>query len=561
MFRKLLVLSATVAGLVSVEASAAPSPLSGEGLPAPRAGAGLVQLAQSSGIQVYFDGQGRRVLVDRWSGEIIAIERPRSAENRRAIRERLRERERPRGQDRFYLDDPEDMARLDRLKRGEPVEPEIYVEPEPEVVRPRPRRVERERPRRPSAEERRMVLRERVPLPEFLDRDEDDFEPEIIEPDFSDPDVARPRLYERVPSPDFMNPDGDFVEQEQPERRRVERQPLPGAIEVPRGQAREETPVDPDPQVAARDPDPLDELPGETIVEEPIKPSIQPSTGLGAREDVAGLQVLLDRTGVSPGVIDGKFGSNVDKALALYAQVTGQVLRSTDTAGIREALASTGGDALVDYTITATDAAGPFVASVPHDYGEKSRLESLGFTSVAEMLAERFHMDEAYLKALNPEANFGRPGTIIRVANVGANRQGIVTRIIADKGKKQVRAYGADGRLVAAYPATIGSADTPSPTGSHTVARVAFDPEYTYNPKVNFKQGDNDKVLTIPPGPNGPVGTIWIALSKPTYGIHGTPDPSKIGKTESHGCVRLTNWDATELAKMVTPGVSVEFTE
>ena len=100
------------------------------------------------------------------------------------------------------------------------------------------------------------------------------------------------------------------------------------------------------------------------------------------------------------------------------------------------------------------------------------------------------------------------------------------------------------GKLVAAYPATIGSSDTPSPTGTHEVARVAFNPEYTYNPNVNFKQGDNDQVLTIPPGPNGPVGSIWIALSKPTYGIHGTPDPSKIGKTESHGCVRLTNWDA-----------------
>ena len=139
---------------------------------------------------------------------------------------------------------------------------------------------------------------------------------------------------------------------------------------------------------------------------------------------------------------------------------------------------------------------------------------------------------------------FGRPGTVIKVANIGADVQTPVTRIIADKAKKQVRAYDAAGKLVAAYPATIGSSDTPSPTGTHEVARVAFNPEYTYNPNINFKQGDNDKILTIPPGPNGPVGSIWIALSKPTYGIHGTPDPSKIGKTESHGCVRLTNWDA-----------------
>ncbi|MGO4832701.1 L,D-transpeptidase, partial [Rhizobiaceae sp. 2RAB30] len=210
---------------------------------------------------------------------------------------------------------------------------------------------------------------------------------------------------------------------------------------------------------------------------------------------------------------------------------------------------------------TATDAAGPYVASVPADYGEKAKLDQLSYTSVAEMLAERFHMDVNYLKSLNPEANFNRPGTIIKVANVGTNVKTPVTSIIADKGRKQVRAYGADGKLVAVYPATIGSSDTPSPTGVHAVSRIAFNPEYTYNPKLNFKQGNNDKVLRIPPGPNGPVGSIWIALDKPTYGIHGTPDPSKIGKTESHGCVRLTNWDAQELAKIVKAGVPVEFIE
>src|SRR5690606_32537873 len=105
-----------------------------------------------------------------------------------------------------------------------------------------------------------------------------------------------------------------------------------------------------------------------------------------------------------------------------------------------------------------------------------------------------------------------------------------VARIVADKSARQVRAYGEDGRLVVAYPSTIGSEATPSPSGTHTVERIALDPQYTYNPKINFQQGNNTRVLTIPPGPNGPVGTVWIALSKPTYGIHGTPDPSKIGK-------------------------------
>jgi len=297
--------------------------------------------------------------------------------------------------------------------------------------------------------------------------------------------------------------------------------------------------------------------PTETIIEE----APQPPASFGAREEVAALQILLDRRGASPGVIDGRFGSNVDKAIVSYRSITGENLKSTDAEGIKQALAASGGDPFTTYTITAQDAAGPFVASVPSDYGEKAKLERLSYTTVTEMLAERFHMDEDYLKLLNPEANFNRVGTIIRVANIGKPSKKDVARIVADKGKKQVFAYDADDRLVVAYPATIGSTDTPSPTGSHAISRIAVDPNYTYNPNLNFKQGDNNEILTIPPGPNGPVGSIWIALDKPTYGIHGTPEPAKIGKTESHGCVRLTNWDAQELAKIVKPGVVVEFVD
>ncbi|RVC74746.1 hypothetical protein EN745_29320, partial [Mesorhizobium sp. M4A.F.Ca.ET.022.05.2.1] len=289
------------------------------------------------------------------------------------------------------------------------------------------------------------------------------------------------------------------------------------------------------------------------------KATVDPSLSLGARQDVAALQVLLDRAGASPGVIDGRFGSNVDKALAAYNEITGSNLRSTDAVGIQSALAQSGGDAFASYTITPEDAAGPYVASIPEDYSQKAQLDRMGYTSVTEALAERFHMDENYLKSINQGLDFKRPGTIIKVANFGRLVSTPVARIVADKGKKEVFAYDAAGKLVAAYPATIGSADTPSPSGIHTVSRIALDPNYTYNPSINFKQGQNDKILTIPPGPNGPVGSVWIALDKPTYGIHGTPDPSKIGKTESHGCVRLTNWDARELAKIVSPGVTVEF--
>ncbi|MBY6000457.1 L,D-transpeptidase family protein [Tritonibacter mobilis] len=281
----------------------------------------------------------------------------------------------------------------------------------------------------------------------------------------------------------------------------------------------------------------------------------------GVSEDVTRFQVLLDRAGASPGVIDGRTGDNVNKAIRAYRDITGQTLRTYDNEWVKAELERTGGPAFKEYTITAKDVAGPYIASVPADYSQKAALGALSYTSVVEALAERFHMDEKYLVALNPDANFNRPGTVIKVINTGKPKKTEVVRIVADKGARQVRGYSADGKLVAAYPATIGSASTPSPSGTHTVTRIALNPEYTYNPKVNFKQGNNDKVLTIPPGPNGPVGTVWIALSKPTYGIHGTPNPSKIGKTASHGCIRLTNWDAEELAKRVKRGVSVEFVD
>ena len=265
-----------------------------------------------------------------------------------------------------------------------------------------------------------------------------------------------------------------------------------------------------------------------------------------SKKEVAALQVLLDRAGASPGVIDGRIGDNVNKALDAYEEITGGQLDPNDKAAIQAELERTGGPAMKEYTITPEDAAGPYVAAIPSDYAKKAEMPRLSFTSTAEMLAERFHMDEGYMKALNPGVDFSVPGTVIKVANTGQNRKAEVGYIIADKEREQVRAYGLGGELVAAYPATIGSSDTPSPSGTVKVERIAPNPNYTYNPKINFTQGDNKKVLTIPPGPNGPVGSMWIALSKPTYG-------------NSHGCVRLTNWDAHELAKMIEPGVTVEF--
>jgi lipoprotein-anchoring transpeptidase ErfK/SrfK len=134
-----------------------------------------------------------------------------------------------------------------------------------------------------------------------------------------------------------------------------------------------------------------------------------------------------------------------------------------------------------------------------------------------------------------------------------------VSYLIADKSRKQLLGYDAAKRLVVSYPATIGSPELPSPSGTHMVSEIVPDPAYYYRPGVNFQQGDNDEPLTVPPGPNNPVGTTWIDLTEPTYGIHGTPEPALIDKTSSHGCVRLTNWDAAELATLLDKGVPVEF--
>ena len=274
------------------------------------------------------------------------------------------------------------------------------------------------------------------------------------------------------------------------------------------------------------------------------------------------LQVLLDRNNASPGVIDGLAGENVVKAVKAFEEMRGHTVDGIVDAEMWAALEATLAEpVLVSYTITPEDVAGPFVATMPHDYAEQAQLPGLYYRDAAEMLAERFHMDEAFLRRLNPDVTFAEADVDVVVTNVGKPLKAKVAHIVADKARKQLRGYDAQNRLVVAYPATIGSSDTPSPTGTHAVKAIALNPEYWYRPKVNFVQGTNTKALRLPPGPNGPVGATWVGLDKPTYGLHGTPEPSKIDKTNSHGCVRLTNWDARELAGLVSPGVPVDFQE
>lgn len=268
------------------------------------------------------------------------------------------------------------------------------------------------------------------------------------------------------------------------------------------------------------------------------------------------LQILLDRAGANPGVIDGVSGENVTKAIRGYEEMHALEPNGTLTADIWSQLQSQNPVTKV-YSIEPKDVEN-LVESIPDDYLAKSKMKWLGYTSGAEAIAEKFHMDKDFLAVLNPGATF-TAGESVSVADPGKAPTIAVSRIVADKVNKRLVIYGDDDKPHIIYPATIGSEATPSPEGTHEVRAVAEFPTYAYNPDVNFQQGENSEKLTIPPGPNGPVGSTWIDLTEPTYGIHGTPEPAQISKSSSHGCVRLTNWDAAELAKLVKPGVKVTF--
>jgi lipoprotein-anchoring transpeptidase ErfK/SrfK len=290
-------------------------------------------------------------------------------------------------------------------------------------------------------------------------------------------------------------------------------------------------------------------------------PPAQPAAGVRYDPGMVRLQVMLDRAHFSPGVIDGYDGENVRKALSAYQAANSlPVTGRADDALLHRLEQAGAAPALVAYVLTEEDVRGPFV-DVPDSMEAMSSLDRVGYESAAEAIAEKFHMDEDLLRQLNPGVQF-TAGTEIVVANAGGGISGQVASIEVAKDEGVLRAFDANGRLLAFYPATIGSASTPAPSGELEITAVAFDPTYHYDadnlPSFN---DDSGRKFTIAAGPNNPVGVVWIALSRDGYGIHGTPEPQLISKTASHGCVRLTNWDAAELGRVVRAGVPVNFVE
>lgn len=269
---------------------------------------------------------------------------------------------------------------------------------------------------------------------------------------------------------------------------------------------------------------------------------------------VVRLQILLDRAHFSPGQIDGRYGDNLRMALKGY-----QAAHRVRSTGIGDAatwrcLNADTAPILVAYTISSEDTAGPFV-NVPTDMMQQAKLNYLGYKSPEDKLGERFHIDSNLLASLNPGKKFENPGEQIVVPNIQRDYSPQAEKVVVNKTDGTVTTYGADGGVLSQYPATMGSRHDPLPLGDWKILGVQQDPVFYYNPKLFWNAKPDDSKARVAPGPRNPVGVVWISLSKEHYGIHGTPDPSKIGHTESHGCIRLTNWDAEELSKMLKPGV------
>ena len=318
--------------------------------------------------------------------------------------------------------------------------------------------------------------------------------------------------------------------------------------------------------------------------EQPAVSTAQPVAALNAVDrNILHVQVILDHLGFSPGMLDGKPGMSLTAALKGFQEarglpITGKIDRPTLAtlhayAGLRPTRT---------LRLSADALAGPFVDPIPHSEMAQAKLPALGYRNPLEKLAEMFHTTPAVLIALNSPETRLTPGTEITFPNalpasraydaslqpewratlpslnVDAN-QPRGANIVVDKSDGVLRVLDVAGKLVAQFQVTTGSERDPLPLGTHKMTVVDRNPKFHYNPSLFWDAKSTDTSAMLPPGPNRPVGEVWMDLNIPHYGIHGTPEPQYIGRTESHGCVRMANWNAARLTLMVKPGVPVIF--
>lgn len=305
-----------------------------------------------------------------------------------------------------------------------------------------------------------------------------------------------------------------------------------------------------------------------------IAPTARPQEAARSQEteisEAMQTQISLARANFSPGVIDGRWGSNTRSALRAFQKtqdldVTGDLDQAS-----RNALGFDGQKFLVDYTLTKADLAGPFIDKIPDELPAQADLDRLAYTSAEEALAERFHLSEDALRSLNPEVTL-EAGATLRIPNLTKTSTAASTssdtespqelRIVVSRTAESLELRNEEDQLIFFAPVTAGSKTYPLPIGTFEVETVTTEPTYHYDPELIKGADLKDPEASLPPGPNGPVGLVWIGINKEHYGIHGTPEPSEIGYDASSGCVRMTNWDALHLAHLVSAGTQVIFEE